>query len=94
MAKRLSTIWETQVWSLGQKDPLEKEMATQSSTIAWNIPRTEEPGGLHSMGSQTVWHDWVTSLSLSFTLYKSRDREIKMMIQAYKTKQWINEIEN
>ena len=43
--------------SLGQKDPLEKEMATHSSTLAWKIPWTEEPGRLQSMGSQRVGHD-------------------------------------
>jgi len=48
---------ETQVQSLGQEDPLEKEMATHSSTLAWKIPWTEEPGGLQSMGSQRVGHD-------------------------------------
>ena len=46
-----------QVQSLGQKDPLEKEMATHSSTLAWKIPWTEEPGKLQSMGSQRVGHD-------------------------------------
>ena len=51
---------ETQVRSLGQKDPLEKEMATYSSTLAWGIPRTEEPGGLQSMGSQRAGLDLVT----------------------------------
>ena len=50
--KRLSTRWETRVWSLGREDPLEKEMSTHSSTIAWKIPWTEEPGRLQSMGSQ------------------------------------------
>ena len=50
--KRLSTRWETRVWSLGREDPLEKEMATNSSTIAWKMPWTEEPGRLQSMGSQ------------------------------------------
>ena len=44
----------------------EKEMATHSSTLAWNIPWTEEPGTLQSMGSQRVGHDWATSISLSF----------------------------
>ena len=44
---------EMQVRALGQADPLEEEMATQSSTLAWRIPWTEEPGGLHSMGSQS-----------------------------------------
>ena len=56
---------ETQVRSLGWEDPLEKEMATQSSILAWRIPWTEELGRLQSMGSQRVGHDWVTSLSLS-----------------------------
>ena len=52
----------TRVWSLGQEDPLEKEMATHSSTLAWKIPWTEDPGRLQSTGSQRVGHDWVTSL--------------------------------
>ena len=65
MVKRLSTMRETRVWSLGQEDPLEKEMAIHSSTIAWKIPWSEEPGRLQSMGSQRVRHDWATSLSLS-----------------------------
>ena len=56
---------ETRVRSLGWEDALEKEMATHSSTLAWKIPWTEEPGRLQSMGSQGVGHDWTTSLSLS-----------------------------
>ena len=52
MVKRLPTMWETQVRSLGQEDPLEKEMATHSSVLAWKIPWTEDPGRLQSMGSQ------------------------------------------
>ena len=52
---------ETWVRSLGREDPLEKEMATHSSVLAWENPRTEEPGGLQSMGSQRVWHDWGTN---------------------------------
>jgi len=52
MVKCLSTMWETQVRSLGREDPLEKEMAVYSSTIAWKIPWTEEPGRLQSMGLQ------------------------------------------
>ena len=55
--KCLSAMQETQVRSLGQEDPLEKEMAIHSSTIAWKIPWTEEPGRLQSMGSQRVGHD-------------------------------------
>ena len=67
--KCLSTMRETRVQSLVWEDPLEKEMAIHSSTIAWKIPRTEEPGRLQSMWSQRVGHDWVTSLSLSI-LYR------------------------
>ena len=60
---------EIQVWSLGREDPLEKEVATlPSSTLAWKILWTEEPGGLQSMESQRVGHDWATSLSFSFFL--------------------------
>ena len=57
MVKRLPTMQETQVRSLGREDPLEKEMATHSSTLACKIPWTEEPGRLQSMGSQRVGHD-------------------------------------
>ena len=53
----LSTMWETWVRALGWEDPLEKEMAIHSSTIAWKIPWTEEPGRLQSMGSQRVGHN-------------------------------------
>ena len=55
--KRLSTMRETWVRPLGWEDPLEKEMAAHSSTLAWKIPWTEEPDGLQSMGSQRVGHD-------------------------------------
>ena len=55
--KHLPTMRETRVQSLGQEDPLEKEMATHSSTLAWRIPWMEEPGGLQSTGSQRVRHD-------------------------------------
>ena len=55
--KRLPTMWETQVRSLGWEDPLEKEMVTHSSILAWKIPRTEKPGRLQSRGSQRVGHD-------------------------------------
>ena len=57
MVKRLPTMWETQVQSLGWKDLLEKEMATHSSTLAWKIPWMEDPGRLQSMGSPRVGHD-------------------------------------
>ena len=57
MVKRLPTMWETQVRSLGWEDPLEKEMAPHSSTLAWKIPWTEEPGRLQPMGLDRVRHD-------------------------------------
>ena len=50
----------TQVQSLGQVDPLEKEVAAHSGILAWEIPRTEEPGGLQFMGSQRIGHDLAT----------------------------------
>ena len=67
--KHLPAVWETWVWSLGREDPLEKEMATHSSILAWRIPWTEEPGRLQSTGWQTVRHDWATSLSFSFPVH-------------------------
>ena len=57
MVKNLPVMQETRVRTLGQEDPLEKEMATHSSILAWEIPWTEEPEGLQSMGSQRVGHD-------------------------------------
>ena len=57
MVKHLPAIWETQVRSLGWKDPLEKEMATHSSTLGLKIPWIEEPGRLQSMGLQRVRHN-------------------------------------
>ena len=69
MVKRLPAMWEAQVQSLGREDPLEKGMAIHSSTIAWRIPWTEEPGRLQSMGSQRVGHDWATSLIALFIIY-------------------------
>ena len=57
MVKNPPAIQETWVLSLGQEDSLEKGMVTHSSILAWRIPRTEEPGGLQSVGSQRVRHD-------------------------------------
>ena len=57
MVKNLPATQEAQVQSLGQDDPLEEEMATHSSIVAWRIPRSEEPGGLQSTGSQRAGHD-------------------------------------
>ena len=71
MVKRLPGMRETQVWPLVWEDPLEKEMATHSSTLTWKIPWTEEPVRLQSMGSLRVGHDWATSLSLFLLVHLS-----------------------
>ena len=91
MVKRLPTMWETPVRSLGREDPLEKEMATHCSIHAWKIPRTEEPGGLQSLGSQRVRHDWATSLSLcifiivilNFQSHNSNNRRVVLMLSLF-----------
>ena len=61
MVKNLLAMQETWIWSLGQEDPLEEGMAIHSSILAWRIPWTEEPGGLQSMESQRVGHNWATN---------------------------------
>ena len=68
--KCLPAMQQTSAPSLGQEDPLEKEMATRSSTLAWKIPQTEKPGRLQSVGSQRVEHNWATSLSFTFMWLK------------------------
>ena len=73
-------MWETWVRFLGQEDPLEKEMATHSSSLAWRLPWREEPGRLQSMGSQRVGRDWTTSvsnISLFFAFGWSPSRALK-----------------
>ena len=60
MVKNLPVVQEMQVRSLVQEDPLEKEMATHSSILAWRIPWTKKLGGLQSTGSQRIGHDWAT----------------------------------
>ena len=78
--KPLPARRKTWVQALGQEDPLEKEMAPHSSTLAWKIPWTEEPGRLQSMESQRVGHDWATSLSL-FT----RDTSLEILKLCFMT---------
>ena len=70
IVKHLPTMQETWVQSLGGEDPLEKEMATHFSILAWRIPWTEEPGRLQFMGSQRVGHNWATPLTHSLTNYR------------------------
>ena len=62
LVKNLPAVQETWVRFLGQEDPLEKEMATHSSILAWRIPWIEDPGGLQSMGLQRVRHSWATNV--------------------------------
>ena len=67
---------ETKVRSLGQEDPLEKEMATHSSALTWEIPRTEEPGSLQFMGSQRAKHDLATKQQLCDLIFKPQTRRL------------------
>ena len=82
--KSLPPMQKTQVRSLGREDPLEKEMVTHSSILAWRIPWMEKPGRLQSMGSQRVRHDWATSLCMIFlcfgkkSLLRSEDRNLRL----------------
>ena len=69
MVKNPPVMQETWVQSLAREDPLEKGMATHSSIFAWRILRTEEAGGLLSMGSQSVGHDWETNIFTTFTTH-------------------------
>ena len=89
MVKRLPATQETWARSLGQENPLEKEMAAHSSTLAWKIPWTEEPSRLQSIGSQRVGHNWATShsLSLKSKLHKFafEHAEFKMLLWYLKT---------
>ena len=75
--KTLPTMQETWVRSLGGEDPLQKGMATHASTLAWEIPGTEEPGV--SVGSQKVRHDWMTN---TFTFLQISDRWTTLLFQA------------
>ena len=76
--KRLPTMWETWVQSLGQEDLLEKEMATHSSILAWEIPQTEEPGGLQSSSVQSLSHvqlfvtPWTAARQASLSITNSQ----------------------
>ena len=81
MVKNLPAIQKTWVWSLGQEDPLEKEMATRSSILAWRIPWSEEPGGLQLMGSQRVGYDWVTNTHAPTHTYRCESWIIKKIVR-------------
>ena len=79
MVKNLPEMWETWVWSLGGEDPLEKGMATHSSILAWEIPWTEEPGGLQSMEWQRVRYNWATD-TFTFINRKNNLRKKNLII--------------
>ena len=85
--KRLSTMQETGVQSLGGEDPLETDMAIHSSTIAWKIPRTEKPGRLQSMGSQRVRND--CDFTFTFHLQIVSDvQQVKSLAQGKTSYKW------
>ena len=69
-ACQIQELLETWVWSLGWEEDLEEEMTTLPSILAWRIPRTEEPGGLQSMGSQRLRHDWAHTRAHTHTHIK------------------------
>ena len=85
MVKNLPALLETQVWSQGQKDPLEKGTATHSSILACRIAWMEEPGGLQSIGSQREGHDWVTNTS---PLFQTRVKDHRFMSLSVGTLVW------
>ena len=71
----MQEVQEMWAWSLDWEDPVEKEMATHSSTLAWEIPWTEEPGGLQSLGLHTVGHDWTTEHTHMYLYFCDTDAE-------------------
>ena len=83
LVKNLPAFRETWVWSLGQEDPLEKGMATHSSILTWEIPCSEEPGGLQTMGSQELdMTEWLTvSISVFHTIYTTHQYKLIIYIQ-------------
>ena len=80
MVKNLPAMQETWVWSLGQEDPLEKGMATHCSILGWEIPWTEEPGGLQSLGLQRVGHNLATQQRQ--TKYFGSDCNFKKVVKS------------
>ena len=82
MVKRLPTMREMQIQSLGREDLLEKEMATHSSILAWRIPWTEEPGGLQSMGSQRDTTEQLsthTEVNLSYIYSRKKNSHLTLL---------------
>ena len=101
IVKNLLGMCKTGVWSLDKKDPLEKGMAIHSSILAWRVPWTEEPGGLQSMGSQRIRHDWTTNTFFLLTVVfitplcpQTSHIELKLHLQMWWQKDWIKEFKN
>ena len=94
MVKCLPAMPETWVQFLDWEDPLEKEMALHSSTLAWQIPWMEEPDRLQSMGLQRVGYDWATSLSLSWNLHNNSTQTTKNCGPGNKKGSWKNPQDN
>ena len=86
MVKNMPAMQETEVGSLGWEDPLEKRIATHSSILDWRILWTEEPGRLHSIGSQRVGHNWAINTFLTFTL--SRNTNVGKDKTSFKGQHW------
>ena len=87
MVKNLPAMWETWVWSSGWEDSLEKELATHSSILAWEIPWAEEPSGLQSMGSQRAGQDWVTNTT-AIVIWKELNLILFMLVIILKIHVW------
>ena len=94
MIKCLPTLWETRVRSLGPEDPLEKEVATRSSALAWTVPWVEKPCRLPAVGSQRARHDWVTSLSLFCVRVIWVKEQNKTAADAHKQTPWRRNLVN
>ena len=92
MVKNLPAMQETQVWSLGLEDPLEKGMATHSSILAWEVPWAEEPGGLQSMGSQRVRHDWVYEQTATGQIYPLKLGVKKLIVSSLMLNSYKNDL--
>ena len=89
VVKKMPTRQKMQLWSLGQEYPLEKEMTTHSSILAWKIPWTEEPGKLWSIGSQRVRHDLVTKHQQQ-TLWQVQDEGKRSLVVSLKLRFLVN----
>ena len=94
MVKNLPVMRETHVWFMGQEDPLEKGMATHSSTLAWRIQWTKETGRLQSTGLQTVRHDWVTNTTTTMTDSKEELKSLLMKVKEESEKSGLKHSEN